>query len=452
MSQLYSDMYSLYQQTRAAIKGRNDYEYFQTFTREQWLPPQDLEQIRLGRLKRLLGHAAKHSPFYRERLAPFQRSIDQMSSLGQLGELPLLTRSDLQNHASTILCEGATDATPDASGGSTGNPVNFYHSAGYREFGAGLHLLFLSWLGVRFGDPTAIFWGADRDFADYSRRELLMQRLARVKLLNSFDIDNASMDRFLDELVRFDPAYVYGYASSLHQAATRMLTDPERWPIRPVAIRSSAEMLFEQQREAIQAAFAAPVYNFYGSREINNLAAECPHHRGLHVMASGRVIEIVDESGTPLPPGETGYIAVTDLSETAFPFIRYLVGDMGRLRAEPCTCGRSYPLLDGIVGRSSDIITVGGKQIHGEFFTHVFYGHPEVKQFQVVQETADRLVVKIVSDIENVDLAFVTREIRKKTGESVIIDIEQVERIETTSSGKYRFTVNRMAHSGERRK
>jgi phenylacetate-CoA ligase len=167
-------------------------------------------------------------------------------------------------------------------------------------------------------------------------------------------------------------------------------------------------------------------------------------------MASGRVIEIVDESGSPLPPGETGYIAVTDLSETAFPFIRYLIGDMGSLSEEPCTCGRSYPLLRGIVGRSSDIITVGGKQIHGEFFTHLFYGHPEIKQFQVVQEAADRLIVKIVSDQENPDLTFVTRGIHTRTGEEVAVQIERVDAIETTASGKYRFTVNRMTtHSGE---
>ncbi|MBD3331985.1 hypothetical protein GF356_03970 [candidate division GN15 bacterium] len=432
------------------MKGVKDWERFQVFAREQWLPPEELEQIRLERLKRLLTRASTFSPFYKERLAPHKQRIEHMTTLDELSALPLLTRDDLQQHAESILCEDATDVQPDASGGSTGNPVNFYHSREYREFGGGLHLLFLSWLGVRSGDPTAVFWGADRDFKDYSRRERLMQRLARVKLLNSFDIDDSTMDAFLDELVAFQPVYIYGYASSLHQAATRILTDPERWPIRPLAIRSSAEMLYPHQREAIEQAFKAPVVNFYGSREINNLAAECPHRQGLHVMASGRVIEIVDQSGTALPSGETGYIAVTDLSETAFPFIRYLIGDMGSLSEEPCTCGRAYPLLRKVVGRSSDIITVGGKQIHGEFFTHLFYGHPEIKQFQVVQVAADRLIVKIVSDRENPDLTFVTRGIHARTGEDVAVAIERVDAIETTASGKYRFTVNRMTtRSGE---
>jgi phenylacetate-CoA ligase len=434
------------------MKNRQDYEHFQVFLREQWAPPEQLELVRLGRLKTLLLHALNDSPFHRRRLAPFRQHIMRMTSLAELAALPLLTRDDLQNHAEDIRSESAANATPDASGGSTGNPVNFYHSRDYREFSAGLHLLFLSWLEVRPGDPTAIFWGADRDFAEQSKRQKLMARLARVRSLNSFDVDNAAMDQFLDELVAFQPRYIYGYASSLHLAASRMLTDPNRWPIRPVAIRSAAEMLFAHQREAIQTAFAAPVFNFYGSREINNLAAECPHHRGLHVMASGRIVEITDDKGTPLPAGETGHIVVTDLSEPAFPFIRYLIGDMGRLNAEPCPCGRSYPLLDGIVGRSSDIITVGNKQIHGEFFTHLFYGHPEVRQFQVVQESENRLVVRIISDTSDADFAFVTEGIRRKTGDSVTIELQRVDRIDTTSSGKYRFTVNRMKHSGERSK
>ena len=65
--------------------------------------------------------------------------------------------------------------------------------------------------------------------------------------------------------------------------------------IRPLAIRATAEVLTPEARDTVERAFQSRVYNFYGSREINNLAAECPSGEGLHVNALGRYIEIVDE-------------------------------------------------------------------------------------------------------------------------------------------------------------
>ena len=201
-------------------------------------------------------------------------------------------------------------------------------------------------------------------------------------------------------------------------------------------------MLYENQRREIEKAFGCNVYNFYGSREINNLAAECPAGEGLHIMASGRIIEITDNSGRPLPAGEVGNIVVTDLTNFSFPFIRYMTGDMAAMSSRSCSCGRSYPLLEKLVGRSSDIIRVNNKSIHGEYFTHLFYGMPRVKQFQVVQEDANVLVVRIVSREGRFDTADLLSSIKKQTGENVSVTFEFVDEIKPLKSGKFRFTIN----------
>jgi phenylacetate-CoA ligase len=201
-------------------------------------------------------------------------------------------------------------------------------------------------------------------------------------------------------------------------------------------------MLYDYQRKEIEQAFGCPVYNFYGSREVNNIAAECSTHEGLHIFASGRIIEIVDDNGKSLPSGEIGYIAVTDLTNFSFPFIRYRNGDMASIKKEPCSCGRNYPLLNDIAGREYDIMTFGGRYIHGQFFPNLFYQQPDVRQFQVIQETADRLLIRVVAPKRQLDVAYLKKKVREKAGQDVQIDVEFVDKIPCLKSGKYRFTIN----------
>ncbi|MDF1544726.1 MAG: hypothetical protein P1R58_06445 [bacterium] len=441
MSGLYSTVYTGALRIKAALRGDRQFSIYRSLLREQYLPPHRLEQVRIERFKKLALRAIDNSKYYHQRLSEQRELIEKMQSLEQLSLLPLLTRDDLQQHYKEILCPVDNTVYADSSGGSTGSPVNFYHDRDYQMFARGLHLLFMSWIGVSYGDRTGIFWGADRDFKEASFREKLDARIDRIMALNSFNVDEISMDSFLRQLEQFNPTYIYGYASSLALAAER-INQLKLTGIRPKAVRSSAEMLYESQRQVIEQAFGTKVYNFYGSREINNLAAECAAHEGMHVMASGRIIEVVDDNGQPVPDGEQGNLAVTDLTNLSFPFIRYLTGDMGTLKSESCSCGISYPLLAGLAGRSSDIISFNGLHIHGEYFTHLFYAQPLVKQFQVIQEEADLLVIKIVLRSGELDTQPLLNQITEKVGPSVRIEIEFVDSIPPLKSGKFRFTIN----------
>jgi phenylacetate-CoA ligase len=424
------------------MKGEKHFELFEYLEKEQWLGASEIEKLQIERLRKLLGHALVNSKYYREYLKSTISDVGDIKSLKDVSGLPLLRREDLQENYQEILCPGREGVYEDASGGSTGNPVIFYHDGYYRAFAQALELLSMTWMGVAKGDRTAVFWGADRDFHDLSYKERLAMKMERLKTLNSFDVSEASLDRFLSELQSFQPQYVFGYASSLHLAAS-YINGTGKFTIRPKAVKSSAEMLYDHQRAEIEKAFGTKVYNFYGSREVNNLAAECSSHEGLHVSASGRIIEVVDQNGKILPDGEMGYLAVTDLTNYTFPFVRYLIGDMGIKKTEPCSCGRGYPLLEKLTGRSSDILVFGDKMVHGEYFTHLFYGEPGVRQFQVVQETSTDLLVRIVPSGSYFEPAKIKKTIGDKLGPEVAIKIDFVDRIAPLKSGKYRFTVNK---------
>jgi len=443
-------LYNLFSETlfrlRDALDRSGIYRIAAELQREQYLPRAALDELRRKRLAALLTHAHAHSPYYRDVLEAAPCPIGVDFELENLSRLPLLTRDHLQLDCQRILCLKATGHFPDASGGSTGQPVHFYHDQAYVHWAKANEILHSNWMGIRPGDRTAIFWGADRDLSDRSLYSKVMASLGRIHALNSFAMTDADIAEFLKTLNRVRPRYVYGYASSLYHISC-YINSTVPLSFTPAAVKSSAEVLYDFQRREIERAFGTPVFDFYGSREVNNIAADCEAHDGLHIFESARIIELVDDRGHPVPSGQVGQIAVTDLTNRAFPFIRYLNGDLATQKNGTCSCGRTYARLEKIVGRSSDIIRVAGRQIHGEYFTHLFYHNQDIKEFQLVQES-DRVFTLLVVPLHgSVDLSFFREEIEKKLGRDISLNVEVTDHIPPTAGGKHRFTISKLKHA-----
>lgn len=412
----------------------------------EFAPREALEAYQWGRLRNVLLQAQQNVPYY-EKLF---RSLDFDPATARLPEdmalLPALTKSILRDEGKNLLACNVDPRLlmPNASGGSTGKPVEFYQTKEYWEAAHASRSLFLGWWNVSHGEPMASIWGADRDIPDWTLRERLYYKLCQVRICNAFALDSTRMEQFALMLDRWQPRFINGYASALEVFA-RFLLEHGGFKIRPVAVESSAEVLTDAQRAIVSKAFEAPVYNFYGSREVNNLAAECQMHSGLHVNEFSRFIEIVDDDGKPLKPGVPGRLLVTDLTNPAMPLIRYENEDIGSWANFACPCGRPFRLLEKIWGRSSDFITTkSGKLIHGEYFTHLFYHSPQVSTFQVVQTSLNELSLSIVLQpgTGNFSLKPLEERLLHDLGEGMSCEIKVVSSIPRTPSGKHRFTLS----------
>ena len=74
--------------------------------------------------------------------------------------------------------------------------------------------------------------------------------------------------------------------------------------------------------------------------------------------------EIIDpETGELLPEGEIGELVITTLKKEAAPLIRYRTHDLTRFIPGQCKCGRPYPRIDILIGRSDDMVKVKGVNI-----------------------------------------------------------------------------------------
>ncbi len=111
------------------------------------------------------------------------------------------------------------------------------------------------------------------------------------------------------------------------------------------AVVSTSETLEKWQEDLIARVFDCPVANEYGARDAGILAYTCPSG-GIHITAENCILEVLDPvTYEPVPNGQSGVLAITDLTNYVQPRLRYMLGDMGTLSTEECCCGRRLPLV-----------------------------------------------------------------------------------------------------------
>jgi phenylacetate-CoA ligase len=125
-----------------------------------------------------------------------------------------------------------------------------------------------------------------------------------------------------------------------------------RLHIAPKRVFSSGAVLTSAMRARISEAWGDAIFDLYVATEVGHLAAECPEHRGMHLLQDRAIFEIVDGSGAPVAPGESGTkVLVTALGSRTVPLIRCEIGDTVRLDPTPCPCGSRSPRVVEVVGR-----------------------------------------------------------------------------------------------------
>jgi phenylacetate-CoA ligase len=208
-------------------------------------------------------------------------------------------------------------------------------------------------------------------------------------------------------------------------------------------------MLIPHERETIEKVFGVRVFDRYGCEEVSLIASECERHEGMHFNIEHLLVEFVTEDGRYAKPGEPGKIIVTDLVNRAMPFIRYQVEDIGVPSDKKCSCGRGLPLMEGVVGRVADfLIKKDGSRVAGvSLIENTLTKIPGIAQMQVVQESMDQIKLNVVPDkcFSEDTRGQLISYFRDLFGIGVSIEISPVEEIKPEKSGKYRFSVCKIA-------
>ena len=438
---------------RGAVTLRGEQSVFPRLRELRMLERRSLDELHARQSERLadiLTHAAAHSPFYRARWGSSAK-VAAGDARARLAELQPVTKREVQEEFRTMVAGPRIGPiTRKTTGGSTGQAVTVIKDRRATAAEMAASWLGYGWFGVRPGDRAARFWGHPSSVRRRLRFWAADAAMHRIRF-SAFAFSAEDLECYWQRCCSFRPAYFYGYVSMLEAFARhveRQGHDGRQLGLR--AIITTSEVLSEPQRKLLARVFGAPVQNEYGCGEVGPIAYECEAGQ-LHVMTENVVVELLDPSGRPVTPGDPGEIVVTDLNNRAMPLVRYRLADFGIAASTPCSCGRGFPVIDGIWGRAYDFVQdVAGRRYHGEFFMYVFEELRDrglgVDQFQVEQTAVDEVVIRVVSAEPEVQQRLDVIETlvgRRLTGMQV--RVQRVASIARSRSGKLRLIVNDLA-------
>ena len=419
--------------------------------RTEWANVEALHEYQDVRLREMVRHATRNVPFYSRRFAEHGVDVERFRGAEDLERLPVLTRADIVANFDDLVATNRrrSDLVVGHTSGTTGSPLEVLHDGAVTAMTYALLDRQYRWAGLRLGrggDPVAVLRG--NVIVPIERPDPPHWRFNRVHnqlLMSSFHMSERNFPGYVEAIRKFGAVAIDGYPSTVFLLARFVARSGISLPMR--AVVTSSETLYPFQREAIEGAFGCRVFDYFAAAERVVFATECDAHEGHHVASEYGVVEFVDADGKRVPEGETGAMLGTSLHNHGMPLIRYRCNDMSAFRRSSCRCGRALPLMEDVSTKAEDIIALAdGRMISPSVLTHPFKPMHSVEESQIVQEAYDHIVIRIKPNARFTDEErdHLVREFRVRLGADVKIEVEVVEQIPRTSSGKFKWVVSRV--------
>jgi phenylacetate-CoA ligase len=413
--------------------------------RQQWLPAAALQELQDAAVRRTVAFAAACVPYYRELFAREGIRPEHIRTAADLPILPLLDKATVQEQGARLRPDRRrVPGIVHTTGGTTGRPVPYWVSPQAIQFNyAAYEVRFRNWAGVGLGDSMVSINGKPivpmtQDGPPYWRHNLAFRQL----YVSAYHLSDRNLPAIADRIEAFAPAVIVAYVSAVHRIARFVLETGRTGQIRPRAVLVSSETLFDGQRAEIEAAFGCKVYNGYSLGEPVCLATECPAG-SMHTSPEYGAIELVPSEGD----NDGGLeIVATGLINDAMPLLRYRTGDRATAGdGAPCRCGRTLPTIGAITGRIDEVVvTPEGTSVGPAALSLAFQGVPHLRESQIVQDRPEAITLRLATapGYGPADEQFLLGELRKRLGLGLEIDVERVDAVPRTVSGKQRLIVS----------
>jgi phenylacetate-CoA ligase len=404
-----------------------------------------------GQLRRIVRHAYEHVPYYRELFDQHGIRVDGFAGREHLHKIPILTKETIKKRLPDLLSRAYPRRSlyEGHTSGTTGSPLTVFYSSDMLAMNYAVLDRQYRWSGVnmqRGGDRVAVIRG--NIIVPLQQKRPPFWRFNRVHnqlLLSNFHLSPQTLDSYYQALRDFQPRVLDGYPSSVYVLAKVLLNRKQRLPLQ--AVLTSSETLFDFQREAIETAFECKVFDYFGAAERVIFAVECDHHQGHHLCEEYGITEVLDEHDAAVPVGAEGYLVGTTLHNAAMPLIRYRTGDRTAIKPAVCSCARPLPLMHDVATKAEDLVRLrDGRLISPSVLTHPFKPLDSIEASQLVQTDLDRLVIRIIPRPEYSanDSAHLVRELKARLGEDMRIEIEMIESLPRTASGKFKWVISQV--------
>lgn len=403
--------------------------YRQLSRMQEWTPSQ-IEDWQNKRIKELVRDAYQYSPYYRKLFDSLSISPESVQTKQDLEKIPPLTKDIIREHYDDIVLRGKKGLRyrSCSTGGSTGNPTRYIKDNNSWGFINAFTVLRWNDVGYHFGDKFLAL-GSSSIFPTKNRSVLhgLYYGLKGKIPFNAMNLSDERLRECVDLLRRKRIHYIYGYASSIFLLAKYVEDNHLETSLDIRACFPTSEILTEVYRETMERVFKCVVSDMYGAHDGGIIA----HKSGMAYKVGYNCIVQTDV------PGEVGAAYLTDLTNNAFPFIRYQLGDEVEV-------GEGYngffngQVLNRVIGRTSDVIRLeNGRVLTGPGFTILFSKLP-VKGYRIYKSGPLQISIEIVKEaaFNEKDEQLVIDTMHKHAGDDCEILIRYASSVQTRSNGK----------------
>ena len=351
--------------------------------------PGKTQLFRDNRLAEFAALASARVPHYRELFHRLGIGTTDVRNLDDLQALPILTKREVQRDPKRF----QPDDNPRVAtlqvhtSGSTGAGLRFPTTwRAHREQWA-VWWRYRGWHGLS-PETTCLYFGGRSIVPVEQRRPPFWRhnRGGRQIMFSAYHLNDETAPAYLEQMRQSGARWIHGYPSMVALIASYALEHGVEIKTRWVTLGS--ENLLPQQEQLIERAFGVLPIEHYGMAEAVTNISMCPARR-LHVDEDFAVTEFI-----PMEDGRYRILG-TNLSNPAFPLLRYEVGDFASLGDLTCDCGRPGRVVERLDGRLEDYVIAKDGAKLGRL-DHVFKDLDRVREAQILQTRVGHMVINVV--------------------------------------------------------
>jgi len=356
--------------------------------------PDKINSVQQRLLHEHLIYCNGHSPFYRKMFKKHKINFQKIS-LDNLCDIPFTDKADIENDNDVFLAV-APESIADIvfSSGTTGKPTKIaYTDSDLRRLSYNEEKSFLA-CGFVPKDVVLLTCTLDRCFVAGLAYYLGIRAVGATSIRNGLN----SLESHAEVIQRMRPTAIVGVPSFIRKLGIFLDEGKRRSLKRNVSkLVCIGEPLrrdnlgFLKVASDLEDIWGAKAYSTYSSSEIVTTFCECSAQAGGHLHPDLAVVEIVDDKGVALGPGEKGEVVVTPMGVEGMPLVRFKTGDISFIIDEPCSCGRNTLRLGPILGRKKQMMKVRGTTIYPQTIYSALEEIQGVKEYYIAVSSESEL-------------------------------------------------------------
>lgn len=407
----------------------------------------DGENERRARLSKILCYARDHCSYYNE---IFQQSKLDCVTLDHFTDVPLLDKEVVRQKRVGMISDELERLHyyHMNTGGSTGEPLEYVISTEAGIVDSIHRYMLYNMHGYATGDLIASFDGSSVP-DELRAKDIYWIFKGDVKCsfenlhYSSLYLRPENTHLYIEHMQGYKPSILRGYPSFFNSIAEYIIQNDIKIGYKIKGVDLTSEAVYDWQIANIRKAFDASIVLQYGHSEASVYGLTVDDSFEYRCSPLYGYVEVLDDRGLHVKPGEVGEVIVTGFHNYAMPFIRYRTGDIACYNGESA----GTVLLGSIQGRTQDyVVSDDGSKVSltALVFGQHYKAFGRISRWQIEQNEPGRVVVSVVPYTECNESDY--EEIRVNFAEIADIkaDIRIVSSIPLTKRGKHRFMIQHM--------